>query len=296
MTTTPGRCPGSVEGSVSDELGGVVADQLSPSGDHAELGERPVGAWEPLRRLEPDDVIDLRSRVMRRVDRHAGGCWPWTGFISENGYGQFSARIEGRVRGGFAHRWVYELLIGPVPAGLELDHTCCVPGECAGGAGCPHRRCVNPFHLEPVTGGENRLRAALNTAAANWQLRKGRCPQDHPYEGANLRIHRGRRQCVTCVNERNAAWVERAAAGRRAQRRSEALSFFAQIQSYTAVVCPPWTGRGRPPQSRCKRDHPLVDPNLIHRPDGTRACRACRLLRRMAPDLRAEVESLGRAS
>jgi hypothetical protein len=45
-----------------------------------------------------------------------------------------------------AHRFAYELLVGPIPEDLELDHLCRV------------RHCVNPAHLEPVTHLENILR------------------------------------------------------------------------------------------------------------------------------------------
>jgi segregation and condensation protein B len=41
-----------------------------------------------------------------------------------------------------AHRQSYRLIVGKIPVGLELDHLCRVP------------RCVNPYHLEPVTRAE----------------------------------------------------------------------------------------------------------------------------------------------
>jgi hypothetical protein len=47
-----------------------------------------------------------------------------------------------------AHDFFYRLLVGPVPAGLELDHLCRV------------KLCVNPIHLEPVTHLENMRRAS----------------------------------------------------------------------------------------------------------------------------------------
>lgn len=47
----------------------------------------------------------------------------------------------------------------PIPDDLQIDHLCHTddPG-CLGGNDCPHRRCVNPAHLEPVTPQGNSLR------------------------------------------------------------------------------------------------------------------------------------------
>lgn len=53
-----------------------------------------------------------------------------------------------------AYRVVYELAVGPIPAGLVLDHLCRVIA------------CVNPAHLEPVTHAENVRRGAAHRAKA----------------------------------------------------------------------------------------------------------------------------------
>ncbi len=80
------------------------------------------------------------------------GCWTWCGTVTGEGYGVMSVD-GGQVK---AHRYAYELLVGPIPAGLDLDHTCHhADPTCHEGDHCPHRRCVNPTHLEPVTSGEN---------------------------------------------------------------------------------------------------------------------------------------------
>jgi len=64
------------------------------------------------------------------------GCWHWAAkWDSGNGYGK--VRHEGKC--SMAHRVVYLLLVGPIPEGYVLDHTCRVRG------------CCNLDHLEPVT-------------------------------------------------------------------------------------------------------------------------------------------------
>lgn len=74
-----------------------------------------------------------------------GPCWLWTGKIEETSYGRVSHR--GRLEG--AHRFAYELVVGPIPPGLHLDHLCRVPP------------CVNPAHLEPVTVAVNNQRVPV---------------------------------------------------------------------------------------------------------------------------------------
>ena len=85
-----------------------------------------------------------RFRANVKID-HDSGCWLWTGGLSK-GYAQFYLpEIQYSVR---AHKWLWELINGPVPKNLELDHL------------CNTQRCVNPAHLEPVTHLENMQRAS----------------------------------------------------------------------------------------------------------------------------------------
>lgn len=110
-------------------------------------------------------------------------CWIWTRSCIR-GYGQFY--LDGRNRK--AHRIAYELLVGPVPDGLVLDHLCRVT------------RCVNPEHLEPVTVAENNRRSSLA---------KTGCHRGHPYDDANTYIFRGARACRRCRAEAQARWQAR---------------------------------------------------------------------------------------
>lgn len=130
------------------------------------------------------------DRFWSRVDK-TEGCWLWTGRVSEYGYGHLS--VNGQLVG--VHRFSYELANGPVPTGLTVDHVCHNQSSCAGGNGCPHRRCVNPSHLEVVTQGENVHRGR---GGAHWSA-KTHCPQGHPYDDANtVATKSGGRRCRTC--------------------------------------------------------------------------------------------------
>ena len=101
----------------------------------------------------------------RRVDKSGGpdACWPWTGALNDHGYGVL--RVVG---GAFvrAHRHAYALTGHELPDELRLDHTCHNDSGCTGyRKGCPHRRCCNPRHHEPVT-------AMINNRRGNRYKRK----------------------------------------------------------------------------------------------------------------------------
>lgn len=96
----------------------------------------------------------VEERFMEKVTKLPNGCWNWTANVSHKGYAMFR---EGKM--GAAHLWAYRHFVGEIPLGLQIDHTCHTDdAACPGGDTCPHRRCVNPAHLEPVTARENSLR------------------------------------------------------------------------------------------------------------------------------------------
>lgn len=80
-------------------------------------------------------------------------CWLWGGDLTEKGYGR---HYEG-TRQFRAHRFAYEMEVGPIPPGLVLDHVCHV------------KHCVRPQHLRPVTKKEN----AENRAGAQRNSKSG---------------------------------------------------------------------------------------------------------------------------
>ena len=114
-------------------------------------------------------------------------CWHWSG-PAMKGYGRYSARQ--------AHAVAYEVYVGPIPDGLEVDHL------------CRNRLCVNPAHLEAVTRQTNvDRRYALLT----------RCSRGHEFTPKNTfempgSGERPRRRCRACWRENSAAYKARRAA------------------------------------------------------------------------------------
>ena len=105
-----------------------------------------------------------------------GNCWVWQAGCSSDGYGSYES--NGTVR---AHRYSYEWAYGPIPPGLVIDHL------------CRNAKCVNFYHLEAVTNGEN-LKRGINK-----ELAKTQCAKGHPYDAENTHYRpNGWRKCKAC--------------------------------------------------------------------------------------------------
>jgi hypothetical protein len=148
----------------------------------------------------PPPSRPLSERIWDKVDK-TETCWIWTAGKSSDGYGRQS--VDGHTRN--AHRVVYEMLVGPIPDGMTLDHLCRV------------RACVNPSHLDPVSPVENWRRAQqdLGELGRATQTAKTQCPHGHPYDEANTYINRrGGRVCRACRNAYSRARFARQQAAR----------------------------------------------------------------------------------
>lgn len=134
-----------------------------------------------MRRTKP-----IEERLFPRIDA-TGPCWLWTGAKSIGGYGVISQGPRDATGTRMVHRAVWELLVGEIPDGYELDHLCRV------------RACCNPDHLELVTRAENVARGSQR-AGIN---RKDACIKGHPFTPENTTRNHRQRFCRACAIERN---------------------------------------------------------------------------------------------
>lgn len=132
----------------------------------------------------------LRARV--DVDP-VSGCWEWAQRLCKRGY----PLTDRGKRQSYAHRLAFKEFIGPIPAGMTVDHVCFNPP------------CINPDHLRLLTHSDN----SRNQRSAA----KTHCANGHEYTPENTYMrpskHRGgRRDCRTCIRERVAKYKERKSA------------------------------------------------------------------------------------
>jgi hypothetical protein len=172
--------------------------------DHAHLAIPPivraVSALQAALCAPTSDLVGtarVLEQLTRRVTPLPGGCIGWTGYITPGGHG----RVTYSGTWAPVHRAAYEVFVGPIADGLQIDHLCHSRDvSCRGGNVCLHRRCINPHHLEPVTPRENTLRGRGPSAVAS---RAASCPQGHPYDEQNTWWEKGRkRHCRACNRDR----------------------------------------------------------------------------------------------
>lgn len=131
--------------------------------------------------------LSAAERLSRKTQK-TKGCWIWTGARLPKGYGTISFREDGKTVTRYAHRIAYELAVGKIPDGMEIDHLCDNPS------------CVRPDHLACVTGYENNKRSNSISAVA---MRRTTCARGHEYTAENTQIRKLKsgalaRRCRAC--------------------------------------------------------------------------------------------------
>ncbi len=174
------------------------------------------------------------ERVWHRITATPFGCWQWTAACDAQGYGIFT--VGGRNR--IAHRYVYELLAGPIPDGLQVDHL------------CRNRGCVNPDHLEPVTAKVNTNRSRANHRF----LLRTHCQEGHALTPENTMARRdspGSRICRECQRVRLRNYMR--------AKRGTGVTYDAPNKAKT----------------HCMHGHEFTEENTYRTSRGGRFCRQC---------------------
>lgn len=124
------------------------------------------------------------ERFWSKVNK-TDGCWIWTAYRDDKGYGCFGFR--GKV--WKAHRVAYELATGPIPTGAHILHSCDNPS------------CVNPEHLRAGTHADN-MRDKV-ARGRDFQASQTHCKHGHPFNATNTYVRpNGSRACIACAVER----------------------------------------------------------------------------------------------
>lgn len=131
---------------------------------------------------DPKDIDRFLSWIIRSPETE---CWFWRGYRDRGGYGRFTL-VNGK-RGGNhvqAHRFSYEVSIGPIPHGFQVHHK------------CDNRACVNPNHLEALSVPDHVAKTTLHPANFT------HCHRGHEFTPENTRVYMGYRTCRACVRFR----------------------------------------------------------------------------------------------
>lgn len=121
----------------------------------------------------------LSQRFWEKVAK-ADGCWEWQAASCYKGYGQFFIHGRSMVR---AHRVAYELSVGPIPEGMQIDHVCL------------NRICVRPDHLRLATPKQNcenlsadRVNNTSGVRGVSWHKRIGKWQASTHHNGKAVHL------------------------------------------------------------------------------------------------------------
>jgi hypothetical protein len=126
--------------------------------------------------------MQVTDRFWAKVQK-GDGCWEWSAGRLPVGYGRFRVSPE---REALAHRYSYELNVGPVPDGLCVLHRCDNPS------------CVRPDHLFVGTHKDNTQDMFGKDRHGKQFRQRTHCKRGHPLTPENVTAWKNRRKCLPC--------------------------------------------------------------------------------------------------
>lgn len=134
--------------------------------------------------------LPMPLRLWVLADEDERGCWVVVRKVADS-YGYVQLMVDGSLHQ--AHRLAYELMVGEILPGLQLDHL------------CRNRACINPYHLDQVTVKVNVQRGSAPRLSGERMASKTHCPHGHPYSTENTYVNEtsGGRTCKTCRREKD---------------------------------------------------------------------------------------------
>jgi hypothetical protein len=99
---------------------------------------KPRGSRAARLNYEVKASDDDPERIGERITPQPNGCWAYDGDLDKYHQVHMKQPLRGVVYMQ-AHRYTYEVFVGPVPDGYHVHHECQNPG------------CVNPMHLQALT-------------------------------------------------------------------------------------------------------------------------------------------------
>lgn len=145
-------------------------------------GSLEIGAWQ-----QP-----VSERFWGRVAK-TDTCWIWQGHKDPKGYGKLGVQRRGTVR---AHRLAYELEVGPIPDGMQIDHACL------------NKSCVRPDHLRLATPKQNcenlsanRVNNTSGVRGVSWhkRIKKWQASTHHNGKSIHLGFHEDKAEAEAIV-------------------------------------------------------------------------------------------------
>jgi hypothetical protein len=125
--------------------------------------------------------MNQQERIRRAVSVDEAGCWNWQLGRDRVGYGRVKVQMGAResFRTTSAHRYAYELWVGPIPDGMNVLHRCDNPP------------CCNPGHLFLGTQRDNM--ADMHN--------KGRGPRGYTRDSETCRANALRRAAIAAASQ-----------------------------------------------------------------------------------------------